>query len=488
MQAEFDNMVKEMLGYGVSDEIPETELARLTKIYAYSPFIQYLFSRHLKEKNDPRYGASIARTALYFSNPHWLNHQLRNGKRSLVVENKSTDSNITSVGTVENFSAFTEEKNIPDSGNFADSVIEESIEIVEPVTESDLISDSSDDENKTEIFSVFAEEEIINDQLTVELLQEIEAPGEPDQLQDFLVPENDDEDFSDPDQQYLPDQINSGFPVEDNSTIEIITAVISEDDRESIYEGEDPDCERIIGSLEKEIPSTRDEVFDSEITSPIADPETGDDEGETVIIIEEEEQITIVDNLLPVIDSEPDPASESAYSTTEQVTEDSELDEINNTDKVPDSDEKAMKPEPELRMPGLRIESNLPIPEKIGFEPLHTVDYFASQGIKLSVEEESKDQLSNRLKSFTEWLKSMKKIHPEKLSRELDEKMEMNIKTDAEQSNDLSEVLTETMAEVLQKQGLIEKALEVYEKLSLLNPSKSDYFAAKISALKAIGI
>ncbi|MEP6596427.1 MAG: hypothetical protein ABJA71_10805, partial [Ginsengibacter sp.] len=45
------------------------------------------------------------------------------------------------------------------------------------------------------------------------------------------------------------------------------------------------------------------------------------------------------------------------------------------------------------------------------FEPLHTVDYFASQGIKISDESISNDKLSTQLKSFTEWLKSMKKIH-----------------------------------------------------------------------------
>jgi hypothetical protein len=43
------------------------------------------------------------------------------------------------------------------------------------------------------------------------------------------------------------------------------------------------------------------------------------------------------------------------------------------------------------------------------------------------------------------------------------------------------------MAEVLIKQGLIQKAIEVYEKLSLLDPAKSATFAAKISELKAIG-
>jgi len=42
------------------------------------------------------------------------------------------------------------------------------------------------------------------------------------------------------------------------------------------------------------------------------------------------------------------------------------------------------------------------------------------------------------------------------------------------------------MAEVLVKQGKSEKAIEMYQKLSLLNPSKSAYFAAKIERIKSI--
>jgi pentatricopeptide repeat protein len=46
------------------------------------------------------------------------------------------------------------------------------------------------------------------------------------------------------------------------------------------------------------------------------------------------------------------------------------------------------------------------------------------------------------------------------------------------------EVITETMAEVLVKQGNIEKAVDLYRKLSLAHPDKSTYFAARIEQLK----
>ena len=48
------------------------------------------------------------------------------------------------------------------------------------------------------------------------------------------------------------------------------------------------------------------------------------------------------------------------------------------------------------------------------------------------------------------------------------------------------EVLTEAMAEVLAKQGMRQRARAVYEKLSLLNPEKSAYFAAKIEQLNIL--
>jgi len=142
--------------------------------------------------------------------------------------------------------------------------------------------------------------------------------------------------------------------------------------------------------------------------------------------------------------------------------------------------------EPEIPMPVTEIpaepekskEEDLPI-----FEPLHTVDYFASQGIKVTEEPMTTDKIGKQLKSFTEWLKTMKKIPVEKLPTP-DAATEKKIQSIADDSNTAEEVITEAMAEVLEKQGKTDKAIEIYEKLSLLNPSKSAYFAAQINNLK----
>jgi hypothetical protein len=118
------------------------------------------------------------------------------------------------------------------------------------------------------------------------------------------------------------------------------------------------------------------------------------------------------------------------------------------------------------------------------FESYHTIDYFASQGIKLG-QEDFKDKMGKQLKSFTDWLRSMKRIGPMETNTSLDEVTNKSIQRIADHSVEEKEVLTEAMAEVWAKQGNPKKAIRVYEKLSLLNPAKSTYFATRIEQLKA---
>jgi hypothetical protein len=118
------------------------------------------------------------------------------------------------------------------------------------------------------------------------------------------------------------------------------------------------------------------------------------------------------------------------------------------------------------------------------FEPYHTVDYFASQGIKLSQEDTSKDKFGKQLKSFTEWLKSMKRLPATEISKEIDPSTETKVQHMAADSVHQADVVTEAMAEVWIKQGNKEKAIETYNKLGLLNPSKKAYFAGLIENLK----
>ncbi len=122
--------------------------------------------------------------------------------------------------------------------------------------------------------------------------------------------------------------------------------------------------------------------------------------------------------------------------------------------------------------------------DKLVFEPYYTVDYFASQGIKNVIEERPKDKFSQQLKSFTEWLKTIRQMPPQQVAALSDSKSEEKVVQLATHSLDEENVETEAMAEVWIKQGQPEKAINIYQKLSLLNPSKSSYFASLIENLK----
>lgn len=142
-------------------------------------------------------------------------------------------------------------------------------------------------------------------------------------------------------------------------------------------------------------------------------------------------------------------------------------------------EELPLTPNPKLQTQNLQPETALT------FEPYHTVDYFASQGIKLSQEEIPKDKFGKQLKSFTEWLKTMKRLPPTQITGSAgDAGSENKVQHLADDSIHESDVWTEAMAEVWIKQGNTQKAIETYNKLVLLNPSKKTYFATKIENLK----
>ena len=119
---------------------------------------------------------------------------------------------------------------------------------------------------------------------------------------------------------------------------------------------------------------------------------------------------------------------------------------------------------------------------EIPLTPYHTIDYFASLGIKINMDSD-KDELSLKVKSFTAWLKTMKRLQPGAETVTIKD-IQSILDTQNEKENQSEAVLTEAMAEVYLKQGLREKAIEVYDKLSLQNPPNSHIFADKISQIK----
>lgn len=114
---------------------------------------------------------------------------------------------------------------------------------------------------------------------------------------------------------------------------------------------------------------------------------------------------------------------------------------------------------------------------QLTFEPYHTIDYFASQGIKVDTKVD--DKLGKQLKSFTSWLKSMKRLPSTE-----DANTDAPVTPIKDKSLENTNVITEAMAAVLLKQGKKEQAVEIFKQLSLLHPEKSRYFAAQIEQIK----
>jgi hypothetical protein len=133
-----------------------------------------------------------------------------------------------------------------------------------------------------------------------------------------------------------------------------------------------------------------------------------------------------------------------------------------------------------LKIEPVKTEANLL------FQPFYTVDYFASQGIKFREEDKPADKFGQQLKSFTEWLKTLKRLPESQVELSMSGRTDHKVESLAENSVKNRDIITESMAEVWEKQGNHGKAIDVYNKLSLLDPSKNAYFAAKIEALKKL--
>jgi len=181
-----------------------------------------------------------------------------------------------------------------------------------------------------------------------------------------------------------------------------------------------------------------------------------------------------------------EPGKDKIFNSTE-ITE--KIIEDLSRENNPESDMKTPgspgeSDEVHIAMPPLPDLNQEPVEKELSFQPYHTVDYFASQGIKFIPEEKPTDRFGKQLRSFTEWLKTMKRLPQSEVAAITDIASEKKVEQMAEHSIDVGEVITETMAEVWIKQGNKEKAIEIYNKLSLLNPDKSAYFASLAEQLK----
>jgi tetratricopeptide (TPR) repeat protein len=75
------------------------------------------------------------------------------------------------------------------------------------------------------------------------------------------------------------------------------------------------------------------------------------------------------------------------------------------------------------------------------------------------------------------------KTNPE-INKPEDKEYQLEMKIAKQSLDENLDIVTETMAVLFAKQGHAKKAIKIYQKLMLLNPEKSSYFAARISELE----
>ena len=426
--------------------------------YPASSVARFLRLCHLKKNNDPRFEEVAKETGIYLHNPYWMEFQLSELDRELenntdirvnlpVVEEENKETNILNEveESIDNDLLVNE-----DHKQFPDEIFTENTPgVIEPKTENEELP-LPVNEQITENFT--SETEVV-ETTGEEVVSESKAENESENPVEVAEPKTENEELVQPVNEQITENFTSETEVVETTGEEVVSESKAENESENPVEVAEPKTEN------------------EELVQPVNEQISENVISETEVAELQNEEIAKEETVEPVA------------QLTEQPNEVSNEREANFN-----KDESVF----DIKIPGIEEtsgsetnndeEDDLSIP----FEPLHTVDYFASQGIKLSEEAlNDDDQLGKQVKSFTAWLKSMKKLHPGQLP-EQNEVIEKLIQTSSEISNKSANVLTEAMAEVLVKQGKREKAIEMYEKLSLINPSKSAYFAAKIESLKFI--
>lgn len=419
-------------------------LETMVNNYPASPLSLFLLLQHYKSNGDPHYAELAKKASIYFQNPAWLNYQLsgdelmKDIQMDTISENKEVE---TLTETEDQFQAIATE------------------EYLQP-------------ENETENEATFSTENIVEQEAIHEMEQEEKV--------EFVQGEE----IVDFEETFVENETKEEEVIEDSPAKEELPAEEEKIEEDHVAESEVSEPREINSDKEKEEESFLENDTKEEI---VIEDTSGQEE-----VQNEEEKIEEDERIEENVETDPienDPTKNTPEETIPATNTSVVSEETESSVPTDSGSEESTAGNKEENLPestNVSSETDLQKEEEIQeleFEPLHTIDYFASQGIIIREEALMDDKLGKQVKSFTDWLKSMKKLHPGKLP-EQNEVVERIIQSSAELSNEDAGILTESMAEVLLKQGKKAKAIEMFEKLSLMNPSKSTYFAAKIESLK----
>ena len=427
MNSTVNEITKSIIGKFSLYESDTEELRQLTSQYPFFGPAQFLLAKRLKQDNSPLLSQHIQKASLYFQNPVWFDHLLNdNGTGTGKNQNTGKKENAFFMPLVQ-------------------MEIPATYEVVLDQTKTEHITDSIPGEqhgqNNPELFIKFPKFKFETIDASI---AEIPATDEvyPDQTKN--------------------EQADDVIP---GRQAEHIQTELLKEHSNLIFAPVDPSTVEIPATVEEYPDQTKNEQADDTITG---------------------EQIQPADSLAGLHEPKFEPIDTSKVEipvTNEEVVDQSKT-ELAAGDMIAEEQAEQNQPALVIEFPKFKFEPVDPSKTELIFEPYHTIDYFASQGIRNKEEEKPKDQFSRQLKSFTEWLKIMKRLPVSEIAATVSATDEKKVENLAEISLTTRDVVTEAMAEVWEKQGNTAKAIEVYQKLSLLNPGKSSYFAAKIELLK----
>jgi hypothetical protein len=488
MQNPLIHIVRSVFGRPRLGDVPREELHLLTQRHPYSAPLHLLYAKRLLEQVDTRYPDAVSLAAIHFTNPHWLQQQLRSDD-GVADREEETDLPTGGHHPAEGGDA---------SGNHAEAVAGAGGDTVGPMAADTVARTAGDPAVEVEGPATL--------DLAPPTLPGAEGGPEPPGLavedegaQAEVHEAAGDGGASDAALETLPggaDTLGVDNAEQATTAIDIGSDNLPEADPEA--------------GIDAAAPSGVADA-DTAVDTPVDPTGASDEDPESVAVPEtpaaiEEDPTAMIEDTPSV--AEPGGMEEPAYSSpgASEAHDESDLIHVSMPEDLEGGNPEPTEGEPE---PLPAVEGIAPIgrdePTIVGsvallagagpadaeaggafelpVEPLHLTDYFASQGIEVGSELEFPIDPSPR-RSFSGWLRTMKRLQPDRDAAMLNEQEEAAIRTEAEASNLDEDVVTEAMAEVYARQGLVRKAIAVYEKLGLLDPDRSATFADRISQLK----
>ena len=405
--------------------VSKRELEMLTEQYPYFAVPQFLLARKLHVENAGGKASQLRKTALFFNNPYWLSYLLDDETAEEIVYGTgpgfaSTNGEMAAADDVEERKDFADTNELPPVEEKSNAITETIAEVAPETAERTSNIDIQEDAVDSYTDEIVPAVEITAKEMAVEPADEI--------IPAIEIPE-----------EGVVNETDEVVPA-----LEITKTEFTEEPADEIVPAVEIPAEGVVNETEKVVPAV--EVIRQDFTNEHA-------VADSVVVAGTEH-----------FEDESTGSNEEQDSASAEETDTQRI-------KLSSLIEQHLA---DFKKPVAEHET---LPVKAN--PFHTVDYFASQGIKA----DEQDKMTYRVRKFTDWLKQIKVKNPQPQDLGTDVETEKLIETIAATSNEQKDIVTEAMAEVLVKQGKLDKAVQLYKKLGLLNPDKSAYFAAKIDSL-----